>query len=65
MPEVRTEITCHSKRHTIEVGYPEVPFVNFEGRIEAAKVLHRCAMTFAAAVGSWFGAIEIAWAGSG
>src|SRR5215472_15171388 len=63
MRKVTAEVSGHPELHTIELGCSEVPVVNFEGSIKAAKVFHRRAVTFLAAVSSRFGAIEIARAG--
>src|SRR5262249_41708159 len=63
MRKVTAEVSGHPELHTIELGCPEIPIVNFEGSIEAAKVFHCRVVTFVAAVSSRFGAIEIARAG--
>src|SRR5262249_9682520 len=63
MRKVTAEVSGHRELHTIKLGCPEVPIVNFEGSIEAAKVFYRRTLTFVSAVSSRFDAIEIARAG--
>jgi hypothetical protein len=60
MRKVTAEVSGHPELHTIELGCPEVPFVNFEGSIEATKVFRRRAVTFVTTMSSRFHTIEIA-----